>query len=231
MLKIGHRGAAGTYPENTLAAFRRARELGCDGVELDIHRTRDGHLVVCHDPFLDRTTTGAGLIRELGLAEVQAADAGVKKDPRFAGERVPTLEQVLDDLPELKIFIELKFGSLHYPGIEEDLVAFLRRKGALGRVQVSSFDHKALQRLHAVWPELPLGMLYSENLLDPVGMAQQIGAGALHPAFYWVYPELVQVAHAAGLSVNAWTVNDPPFIAAMKAMGVDGIMSDFPERI
>lgn len=232
MLKIGHRGAAGTYPENTLASFRRAAELGCDGVELDIHRTRDGHLVVIHDFFLNSTTTGAGLIRDLTLAEVKAADAGVKKDPQFAGERVPTLEEVLDALPErMTVFIEVKAGSLIYPGIEPDLVALLQQHKATSRVQVSSFDHQALQRVHQLAPDLPLGMLTGDNRLDPVGDARAIGASAIHPLFIWVTPMLIEAAHAAGLQVNAWTINEPPFIAMYRVMGIDGIMSDFPERL
>ena len=232
MLRIGHRGAAGTCPENTLAAYRRAVELGCDGIELDIHRTRDGHLVVIHDFFLNATTTGHGLIRDLTLADVKAADAGVRKGEQFAGERVPTLEEVLDALPEqMTIFVELKAGSMIYPGIEADLLALLERKAAMHRVQVSSFDHQGLAQLHQLAPDLPLGMLYSENLLDAVGMAEAIGCSALHPLFLWVTPMLIQAAHAAGMQVNTWTINEPPFIAQYRAMGVDGIMSDFPERL
>lgn len=232
MLKIGHRGAAGTHPENTLASFRRAAELGCDGVELDIHRTRDGHLVVIHDFSLDRTTTGMGVIRDLTLAEVQAADAGRFRGQQFAGERVPTLGEVLDVLPEsMTVFIELKKGSMYYPGIEAELLAFLQQKGALRRVQISSFDHQALRRIHELAPDLPLGMLYGENLLDAVGYAQEVGAQALHPNWEWVTPELLQAAHAAGLQVNTWTVNDPALITQYRAMGVDGMISDFPERL
>lgn len=231
-LRIGHRGAAGTHPENTLISFRRAVELCAVGAEFDVHRTRDGHLVVIHDEFLDRTTTGTGLIRDLTLAEIKQADAGVKKGPQFAGERVPTLHEVIAAVPaDFLFFLELKAGSIHYPGIEEDLLRALEQEGVLGRVQVSSFDHHALCRLHELKPDLPLGMLYSENLLDPVGMARAIGAEALHPAWAWVTPELVATAHAAGLKVNTWTANLPEVIAMLKRYGVDGIMSDFPDRI
>lgn len=232
VLRIGHRGASGTHPENTLAAFRQAAVLGADGIEFDVHRTRDGHLVVIHDPTLDRTTTLTGLVRDRTLAEVRGADAGSWKDPRFAGERVPLLEEVLREAPaRLKLFLELKAGSIHYPGIEEDLVRMLRKEGALERVQVSSFDHHALLRLRQIAPELSLGMLYTCNPVDPVGMARAIGATALHPRFEWVTPELVQRAHASGLQVYTWTVNDSAWVAEMKRCGVDGIMSDFPDRI
>lgn len=229
--RIGHRGAAGTAPENTLASFRRAAALGCDGVEFDLHRTADGHLVVIHDPYLERTTSGRGLVRDTTLAGIRTLDAGGWKGPEFAGERVPTLAEVVRDpaLQGLFLYVELKAGSIHYPGIEAQLAGELRALGCTGRVQVSSFDHVALKALRGLDPDLPLGMLYAGNLLDPVGMAQAIGANALHPAWEFVTPDLVRAAHAAGLQVNVWTVNAPEHVARMRACGVDGIMSDFPE--
>lgn len=231
-LRIGHRGAAGTHPENTLASFWQAAALGADGIEFDVQRTRDGQLVVLHDPTLDRTTNLSGFVRDLTLAEVRQADAGSWKGPQFAGERVPTLRELLRAVPShLLLFLELKAGSLHYPGIEAELLRLLQEEGALGRTQVSSFDHQALYRLHQAAPDLPLGMLYACNLMDPVGLARQVGAAALHPAFQWITPDLVAWAHAAGLQVHAWTVNQPDFIRQMKACGVDGIISDFPEKV
>lgn len=230
--RIGHRGAAGTHPENTMASFRRAKELGCHGVEFDVHRTRDGHLVVIHDETLDRTTTGKGLVMTQTLEEVRKVDAGSWKGAQFAGERVPTLSELIADTPDdFLLFLELKAGSLYYPNIEEDVVRTIRESGAAARFQVSSFDHHALQKLHQLMPELPLGMLFADNPLDPVGMAKAIGASALHPAWQWVTPHMVQSAHAAGLQVNAWTCNQPEAIARMKQFGVDGIMSDYPDRV
>ncbi len=229
-LRIGHRGAAGTHPENTMVSFQWAVELGVDGIEFDVHRTMDGHLVVIHDAMVDRTTNGSGMIMAMGLAEIRALDAGVKKDARFAGERIPTLQELIRAIPaEVQLFLELKAGTVHYPGIEADVVRVLREEGTMGRVQVSSFDHHALKRLHELAPELPLGMLFADNLLDPVRLAQEVGAEAIHPAWEWVTEEMVQAAHAAGLKVNTWTVNHPFMLARVKAFGVDGIISDFPE--
>lgn len=231
-LRIGHRGAAGTHPENTMVSFRRAMEIGVDGIEFDVHRTLDGHLVVIHDAAVDRTTNGSGLIMTMNLGEVQALDAGVKKGPQFAGERIPTLQELIRATPpDLRLFLELKSGSIHYPGIEEDLLAHLEAEGAMGRVQISSFDHHALKRLQQLRPGLPTGMLYADNLLDPVALAREIGCEALHPAWEWVTPELVQAAHSAGLKVNTWTVNLPFVVARLKAMGVDGMISDYPDRL
>lgn len=231
-LRIGHRGAAGTHPENTMVSFRHALELGVHGVEFDIHRSRDGHLVVIHDPTLERTTTGKGLIRDLTLAEIRQVDAGVNKGAQFAGERVPTLlELIRATPPECMLFLELKAGSLHYPGIERDLVDLLRAEGAAGRTQISSFDHQALKLIHEVAPDIELGMLFADNPVDPVAMARACGASALHPYWQWLSPQMVAAARAGGLKINVWTVNQPEQIALVKQLGVDGIMSDYPDRL
>ena len=215
-----------------MAAFHRAVEIGVDGIEFDVHRTMDGHLVVIHDASVERTTNGSGLVMAMTLAEVQALDAGAKKGPQFAGERVPTLRELIRSTsPEVFLFLELKAGSIHYPGIEEELVALLKEEGAMHRTQVSSFDHHALKRLHEIEPNLPLGMLFTANLLDPVALAREIGCEALHPAWEWVTEEMVAQAHAAGLKVNTWTVNHPFAIARVQVFGVDGIMSDYPDRL
>jgi glycerophosphoryl diester phosphodiesterase len=231
-LRIGHRGAAGTHPENTMVSFRRAIELGSDGIEFDVHRTADGELVVIHDGFLNRTTNGSGLIMATTLSELKELDAGSWKGAQFAGERIPTLRELIRETPStLHLFLELKAGSIHYPGIEAELIALVTEEGALGRTQISSFDHQALLRIHEQAPQIPLGMLYADNLLDPVGLAKQLGAEALHPAWEWVTPQLVEAAHAAGLKVNVWTVNLPEVVMMMTAAGVDGIMSDYPDRV
>jgi glycerophosphoryl diester phosphodiesterase len=231
-LRIGHRGAAGTYPENTMVSFRRALELGCDGIEFDVHRSADGELVVIHDAMVNRTTNGTGLVMMKSLAELKSLDAGSWKGEQFRGERIPTLREVIHGTPDsFQLFLELKAGSIHYPGIEEELIALLRAERVLHRVQISSFDHHALKRIHDLAPEIPLGVLFAENLLDPCALAQQIGAEALHPTWEWTTPRLVEQAHAAGLKVNVWTVNMPEAIQMMLALGVDGIMTDFPERL
>lgn len=231
-LRIGHRGASGTHPENTLAAFRRAVELGCQGVEFDVHRTADGELVVMHDAFVDRTTDGSGIIMAMTLDQMKALDAGVKKGAQFKGERVPTLRELIRETPkELLLFCELKAGSVHYPGIEQELLALIEAEGAAPRFQISSFDHQALRRIHQLAPSMPLGMLTSCNHIDPVGMAKAIGATAIHPTWEWVTEALVNEAHAAGLDVNTWVVDLPPFIEMMKSYGVDGIMSNYPDRV
>jgi glycerophosphoryl diester phosphodiesterase len=230
-LRIGHRGAAGTAPENTLASMRRAVALGAEAVEFDIHRTRDGELVVMHDFVVGRTANGSGPIADMTAAELTSLDNGSWYGPEFAGERVPTLLQLAQAVPETILFLEVKAGSYFYPGIEEQLADFLTKHGLLQRTQVSSFDHIALKKLRELLPGLPTGMLYSGRPVDPVAMARACGATALHPAFNEIPPEHVAAAHAAGLTVNVWTPNTQAEIDHCYGLGVDGIITDFPERL
>lgn len=231
-MRIGHRGAAGTAPENTLASVRRALEIGVDAVEFDVHRTRDGELVVIHDPTLDRTTTGTGWVRDHTAAAIRQLDAGAWKGAAHAGERVPTLAEWVAAVPApMPLFLELKIGSFMYPGIEADLSRFIRAHGLAGRIQISSFDHEALGRLRELLPEVPTGILYDARPLDAIGLARDCGATALHPMWLYVTPADVAAAHAAGLQVNVWTPNNPHALAYCQGLGVDGIITDYPERL
>lgn len=230
MLRIGHRGAAASAPENTVASFRRAVELGVDGVEFDVQRTRDGALVVIHDETVDRTTDGTGPVADLTLAEIRALDAGSWKGAEFAGARVPTLDEVLDAVPApLWLFVELKDPS-RYPGIEREVLAALRSRGVFERSGISSFDHAALARVREADAHLRIGLLYARHP-DPVSAARALGALAIHPPLRGLDADLVRAAHAAGLAVLTWTANEPAEIAAARALGVDGIFSDHPERL
>ncbi len=230
MLRIGHRGAAGTAPENTIASFRRALAIGVDAVELDVQRTRDGALVVIHDETVDRTTDGTGRVGDLSLGEIRRLDAGSRKGHEFAGERVPTLDEVIDAVgAPVALFVELK-DPARYPGIEREVLAVLRRRGVRGRAGISSFDHASLARVRAADPSVRLGFLYSRHD-DPVGAARTLGAAAIHPPFRSVNADLVAAAHAAGLAVHTWTVNEPADVEAVRALAVDGIFSDHPERL
>ena len=232
MLKIGHRGAAAHAPENTLASFRRAVELGADAIEFDLHRTRDGGFVVIHDDTVDRTTNGHGKVAALSLAELRRLDAGSWKASEFAGERIPTFEEVIEAVPErVTLFAELKAGSARSPGIEDALARFIRERNVMDRLRVSSFDHRALARLRPLLPELQTGALFTCLPVDLVALGRNAGAQAVHPSFHYLTRDAVEEAHRAGLAVYAWTVNEPTDIDAVRAMGVDGMFSDHPDRL
>lgn len=222
-MRIGHRGAAGHKPENTLGSMRKALEFGVDGIEFDIHRTKDGVLVVIHDPTVDRTTNGKGAVGAMTLAELQALDAG-------EGERIPTLDELVATVPApVKLFLEMKAGSEFYPGIEEQVAQFLQERDLVDRTNVSSFDHHLLLRLRQLLPTLETGMLYAGRPIDPVAMARACGATAIHSNWHYTDLAMVAAAHAAGLTVNVWTPNTAQAVDQCYSLGVDGIISDHPE--
>jgi glycerophosphoryl diester phosphodiesterase len=228
LLVIAHRGASGTCPENTLAAFRRAEALGADMVELDVQLTRDGEVVVMHDWTLERTTDGAGPVRERTLAEIGRLDAGAWFDPMFRGERVPTLADVLAAV-RLPVNVELK--PVGDDGLEARALEVVDSAGALGRVVFSSFVPAALERLAQHAPAAALAVLWDRGpIADAMRLAERVGARALHLRKDAASVTALHAVAAAGLPVRLWTVNDPGEMARLAGPGIDGIFTDFPER-
>lgn len=229
---VGHRGACGYAPENTLASFRLAVDLGADYVELDVQMTRDGHPVVIHDWTVDRTTNGHGAVRDLTLVEVKALDAGARHGPAFAGERVPTLAEVLAwARGQTKLAIELKHAPVHYSGLVEAVLAQIREQDLVDDCFLISFDHPEVRRVKALEPRLATGVLFAGRPVDPISLARAAGADALAPQWSFVNRELVEQAHAAGLAILAWTTNAPAEMEYLLACGVDAIGTDCPDRL
>src|SRR2546422_3020051 len=163
----GHRGNADECPENTLTSFRSAIELGVDVIELDVHRSEDGGLPVIHDHLLDRTTDGSGLVRDYTMAELKRFDAGSWKDPRFKGERIPSLDDVLAVAKgRVGVAIEIKNLPLPYAGIEEAVVRAVQDAGMTQDVVVISFDHRSVQRISEIYPEILTGVLEASRPVD-----------------------------------------------------------------
>lgn len=236
---IGHRGAMACAPENTLASFREAFKQGADGVECDVHLSRDGEVMVMHDFTLSRTTDGQGPVVDHSSAALRELDAGGWYDPRFAGERIPLLGEVLDLAREEGerrgeppvVVIELKAGSRRYPGIEAAVIERVRRAGWSHRALFISFDHFAVQEIKRLAPELATGILYHALPVDPVAMARAAGADAVAPSVETVEADQVERLHAAGLSVFAWTVRTPEEARRMAARGVDAFGANAPGGI
>ncbi|WP_058304554.1 glycerophosphodiester phosphodiesterase [Gorillibacterium timonense] len=229
---FAHRGAAGNAPENTMAAFRLAVEQGADGIELDIQMSKDGELIVIHDETLDRTTDGTGLVVARTAAELRELNAA-KQMPEYPVERLPFLREVLEFLQPtaLELNIELKNGIILYEGMEEKVIALVREYGMESRVIFSSFNHYSLVKLADLAPDIERGILYTAGLYEPWNYARLMGASALHPYFYSVYPEIVQGAHAAGVKVRPYTVDEEAVMKRMLACGVDGIITNYPARL
>jgi glycerophosphoryl diester phosphodiesterase len=227
---IAHRGASGEAPENTLAAFRRAVELGGDAVELDVQLSADGEPVVIHDDLLDRTTDGHGLVKDQPLAALRRLDAGRWFHERFASERIPTLAEALALLRLERVIIEIKNCPISHPGIASRVAGVIREAGHTN-VTVSSFDHLVLLEIGAAAPEIPTAVLFFARPVDPVRLAADAAAAVLHPHWFFLTPTMVAEAHAAGLRIEAWVVDEVAHMAQVTAMGVDGIISNHPARL
>lgn len=233
LLKIGHRGAPGTTPELTRAAFLRALELGVDMIELDIQLTKDGYLVVIHDHELERTTNGSGAVRDHTLAELKQLDAGAWFDQSFVGETILTLEEVIEIVGRRAMLnVEVKSPPGDWSSTALKTVAVLTHAGILGTTVLSCFQMQALEKVRELSPAARIGVLWHQPEFDDAWRwARELAAWSFHPWSKVLTAEGVAEAHQRGLRVLTWTVNDPEEIGQVAAMGVDGIMSDFPERL
>jgi len=231
-LRIGHRGAAGSRPELTAVAFERAIEIGVDMIELDVQLTRDRRLVVLHDTELGRTVSGRGAVRERDLAQLQALDAGSWFDPTYAAARVMSLDEVIDQTRgRVALNVEIKGPAADWPSTAQVLAQLLDATGQVDSVVVSSFAMGALQAVRALGRQYRLAVLWHRaNVDDAFRFAAQLEAEAIHPHYRLVSLRLVESAAKRGLAVNAWTVNEVPKMRKLVDLGVNGLISDHPER-
>lgn len=228
---IAHRGASAAAPENTMASFRKALEMGAGGIELDVQLSSDGIPVVIHDERVDRTSNGTGWVKDKTLEELRTLDFGGWSAPEFKGEKIPVLEEVLELLYNRKglLNIEIKNGPVFYPGIEKRVTKLVRKYEMLDRVIISSFNHYSLVELKKIDPEVKTAPLYMEGLYEPWAYAKKLGASAIHPLFYSIVPEIVNGCKENGIAVNPFTVDQPEHIRKIAATGVDGIITNVPE--
>lgn len=219
---IGHRGAKGLAPENTLSAFREALKYPIDAVELDVYRCKTGELVVIHDLYLGITTNGQGFVEEKTLAELKALDAG-------KGEKIPTLEEVFDLIDKrLVINIEIK-GEAVAPILGDLITRYVIEKGwPYNNFLVSSFDHPQLKTLQILYPEIPRGVLYCCIPLDYAQEAALLDAEAVIMYVGLLRKEFIDDVHRKGMKAYVYTLNDPQFVPNLLSYGLDGIITDFP---
>ncbi|MFI6106436.1 glycerophosphodiester phosphodiesterase [Streptomyces sp. NPDC051310] len=215
-LIIGHRGVMGVEPENTLRSFRRAESAGMDAIELDLHLSKDGALVVMHDAEVDRTTDGTGPVADKTLAELRGLDAGL-------GERIPVFEEVLEAV-RAPIQAEIKDVAA-----ARALAGVLRRHDPAGRVEVSSFHDEAVAEIARLVPGVRTVLIAGHWGPDIVERAQAVGAAALALNIRRLTLETVERARAASLRVIGWVVNTPQHLRLVRALELDGATTDFPE--
>jgi len=228
---IAHRGASGHAPENTFAAFERAVQLGATFIETDLQLTRDAQFVAIHDAFVDRTTNGHGAVHEHSLAELRKLDAGKWFDREFMDQQIPTLEEILEFAREQDVvfYLEIKYSSAW--GMHQTLVGELGKPENAARTIVISFDAATLDSLRRLEPAIMTGLLVEGAKSDPVKAALDAGARQLCPHIGLLTPDLVERAHRADLQLVTWTVNDADQMRAAMDAGVDGIITDLPDRL
>jgi glycerophosphoryl diester phosphodiesterase len=229
---IAHRGASGAYPENTLLAFQKTLEEGADGVEFDLHQTKDGVLVVHHDFDLKRTAGTPLSIAESRFEDLATYDLGAWKG-HFPKQTLPTLDQVLAvfEDTDLTVNIELKAGSAIYPGIEEDLLSALHGQANPERFILSSFDHYALKKLRDLHSPHPLGVLTEARLIEPWHYLKGHGFQTYHPNWRALDPETAAGLKAQSIPIYTYTVNTGRAARRLRDWGVNGIITNHPQEI
>ena len=225
MLVIGHRGVKGYVPENTLISFQKALDMHVDGVELDVHMTSDNQIVVIHDDTVNRTTNGNGVVNQLSLQQLKVL--------RIDGEhQIPTLEEVLN-LIDKKIFINIELKGNHTAKLVVALIEkyIAEKNWPCDLFLISSFDWNALQEVHMMNPKINLGVLTSTDIDLAIDFATFIKAKNIHPYYHLLTKENTLTMQQKGFQVFPWTVNEPEDIQKIKTFEVNGIITDFPDRI
>ena len=227
----GHRGASGYAPENTLSAFRLAAQMGAYGIELDVHFSKDRQVVVTHDDNVERVTNHKGNICDMTLEQLKKLDFS-NHMAAFAGETIPTLEEVLQlvEPTAMHINIELKTNHQTPIGLEEAVQALVEKYNMQERILYSSFNHQSLQKIKEIAPHMPCGVLYSCKLVAPWTYAKMLGFEAVHPYFPALsLPDFHKQCKENDIMINVWTVNTKEDIEAMLDFGVDGIITNYPD--
>jgi glycerophosphoryl diester phosphodiesterase len=234
-LILAHRGARRQAPENTMAAFRLAAEMGAHGIELDVQLSKDGEAVVIHVFNLDRTTDRDGPVKDLTLVELQRLDAGSWYSAEYAAQRIPTLAQVVQELgPRLILNIELKKNTSQANGLEAEVVRLIEDANLTQQVIISSFNPLALWRVRRLNPHVPTGLLYAPD--QPIYLRGRwlqwlARSGALHPRWDMIDEQFVARSHQRGLAVRPWTCNEPDAMRRLIDWHTDAIITDCPDLL
>lgn len=234
---IAHRGATGYAPENTIAGFDLAVDMKADYIEIDVQRSKDGELVVIHDTSVDRTTDGTGKVGDLTFDYLRSLDAGSWKGEQFAGEPIPTFEEILDRYHgKVGILIELKAPEL-YPGIEEQVADALKErnldKPQNEKIIIQSFNFESMKTMDQLLPKVPIGVLTSKSGDTTAEALKEFSAYAdwFNPSYGIVTEELVNQVHSLGMQIGSWTVRSQEAADFLFEMEVDAIITDYPDYV
>ncbi|MGI5099458.1 glycerophosphodiester phosphodiesterase [Treponema vincentii] len=234
MLNIAHRGFRSRYPENTMLAFKKAVEAGCDGIEFDVHLSKDGEAVIIHDETVDRTTDGTGLVGQKTYRELKALNAAKPHPETVDFAPIPSLCEYFEymaEQPDIISNIELKTGVFVYEGIEEVVYRLMKEYGLIDRCIVSSFNHESVLRMKQIDSAVVCGLLVDSWQIRPELYVRELGIECYHPSAYCVTPKLVAALHNAGVRINPWFGSIQCDYRQLIEMGVDSLITDYPDKI
>ena len=232
MINYAHRGFKGKYPENTMLAFKKAVEAGATGIELDVHLTKDGEIVIIHDETLDRTTDSRGLVGEKTLAELIEVNASILY-PACEIQRIPTLAEYFDFAKEEDLItnIELKNSIIEYPAIEKKVYELIKEYDLAEKIIISSFNHNSLVRFKEIDSSIKCGVLESSRLYQPWSYVKDLGMEYFHPMNFSVTKEVAENCAANGIGLNIWFGKPDYDYSQYLAMNPAGLITDFPDRV
>ena len=230
---FAHRGFSGKYPENTMLAFEKALEIGCEGIEFDVHFTKDKQLVIIHDELIDRTGDQKGLVKDMTYDELCKVNFAYKFKDEVPFQRIPTLREYFELVKDKDIIsnIELKTGVFEYDGIEQAVYDLIKEFGLQNKVIVSSFNHHSVMRMKAIDPKIECGFLVETWILDVASYIEKNHIEAYHPYFYQLTPSEVEDLRKHNIKINTWTVNEYEDIQKMIDIEADGIIGNYPDRV
>lgn len=231
---FGHRGSAGTHPENTMISFKEAARVGADGIELDIQMTKDGVIVVIHDETVKRTTNGEnkGWVKDYTLKQIKKMDVSYKFKGKYGICEIPTLEEVFDwaKTNQLLINVEFKTGLVSYKNIEEKTLKMISDYGLEDRIVISSFNHYSLIKCRQISSTIDLAILYMEGIYKPWEYAKRLETNGIHPYHQTINKEIVEESKRNGIAVRPFTINDEKKMRQFIDIGCTAIITDYPKK-
>ena len=230
---IAHRGFKGKYPENTLLSFKKAIEVGVDGIEFDVQFTKDKEVVIIHDETIDRTTEGKGFVKDYTLSELKKFNASKCFENEFGFNAIPTLEEyfILVANEDLISNIELKNSIFLYDGMEEKVCDLISKYNMESKVLISSFNHHSIMKIKEINKNIECGLLVASCIVNPGRYVKDLGIENFHPAAYGLTKDEVSKIQSYGIKVNAWLGNIDIDYNDLISTGVDSIISDYPDVI
>ena len=232
MKVIAHRGYSGKYPENTMLAFKKAEEAGCDEIEMDVQLTKDGEIVIIHDESIDRVTDGKGYVRDFTLEELQKFNVKGKFGDTFGFQPIPTLKEYLEWAKDKSITtnIEIKTGKYYYEDIEDKVVDLLKKFNVTDKVMFSSFNHLSLARCKELLPTVECGVLVlKQGIGNPGFYTKKHHFECYHPDIEGLTTDIVENCKRHNVKLNVWTIDTEELLDKLCELGCDGAITDFPD--